>query len=83
MDIMELGAIGELVGGVAVIATLIYLASPGAPEHPFRSEGRPLHALNNSYTTVYGLIAQEPDLAEIYAKGLAGGRAKCNRHRSL
>ncbi len=26
MDIMELGAIGELVGGVAVIATLLYLA---------------------------------------------------------
>ena len=26
MDIMELGAIGELVGGVAVLATLIYLA---------------------------------------------------------
>ncbi len=27
MDIMELGAIGELVGGVAVLATLIYLAT--------------------------------------------------------
>ena len=27
MDIMELGAIGELVGGVAVSVTLIYLAS--------------------------------------------------------
>ncbi len=26
MDIMELGAIGEMVGGVAVLATLIYLA---------------------------------------------------------
>ena len=26
MDIMELGAIGELVGGIAVIATLVYLA---------------------------------------------------------
>ena len=26
MDIMELGAVGELVGGVAVIATLVYLA---------------------------------------------------------
>ena len=26
MDIMELGAIGELVGGVAVIGSLIYLA---------------------------------------------------------
>ena len=26
MDIMELGAIGELVGGVAVLLTLIYLA---------------------------------------------------------
>ena len=25
MDIMELGAIGEMVGGVAVLATLIYL----------------------------------------------------------
>ncbi len=25
MDIMELGAIGELVGGVAVIASLMYL----------------------------------------------------------
>ncbi len=27
MDIMELGAIGELVSGVAVIATLAYLAA--------------------------------------------------------
>ena len=27
MDIMELGAIGELVGGVAVVATLVYLAA--------------------------------------------------------
>ena len=27
MNVMELGAIGELVGGVAVIATLIYLAA--------------------------------------------------------
>ncbi len=27
MDVMELGAIGELVGGVAVIATLVYLAA--------------------------------------------------------
>ena len=27
MDIMELGAVGELVGGVAVIATLVYLAA--------------------------------------------------------
>ena len=26
MDIMELGAIGELVGGVAVIGTLVYMA---------------------------------------------------------
>ncbi len=26
MDIMELGAIGELVGGVAAVATLLYLA---------------------------------------------------------
>ena len=26
MDIMELGAIGELVGGVAVLVTLVYLA---------------------------------------------------------
>ena len=26
MDIMELGAIGELIGGVAVIATLVYLS---------------------------------------------------------
>ena len=26
MDILELGAIGELVGGVAVLATLLYLA---------------------------------------------------------
>ncbi len=27
MDIMELGAIGELVGGVAVLVTLAYLAT--------------------------------------------------------
>ena len=28
MDIMELGAIGELLGGVAVLVTLFYLHSP-------------------------------------------------------
>lgn len=27
MDLMELGAIGEMVGGVAVVVTLIYLAT--------------------------------------------------------
>ncbi len=46
MDIMELGAIGELVGGVAVIASLIYVGlqvrhgSRAAQQSAYNSDAR-------------------------------------------
>ena len=47
MDIMELGAIGELLGGLALLVTLIYLAvqvrntrkTPSSGERPCSSAG--------------------------------------------
>lgn len=72
MNIMELGAIGEIVGGVAVIGSLIYVGLQ-VHQNTLSQRGATLHALNDSYTAVYGLIAQDPTLADIYAKGLSGG----------
>ena len=70
MDIMELGAIGELVGGVAVIATLIYLAVQ------IRQNTRAVRAsaLDSSVTSIMsvrGSIVESAELSEIFDKGLA------------
>jgi len=69
MNLMELGAIGELVGGVAVLATLIYLAAQ------VRQNTRYTHR------TVYGSaardcsdwmmeLARDGELSQIYHRGL-------------
>jgi hypothetical protein len=62
MDIMELGAIGELVGGVAVIVTLIYLALQvrnGAQEQRAASMSNATHEL----ATVAAAFASEEGAA--------------------
>lgn len=70
MDIMELGAIGELVGGIAVIASLIYI---GAQIRQNTAATRAETALEASrlYSDFHATVIQTPDLASIYQRGTA------------
>jgi hypothetical protein len=66
MDIMELGAIGELVGGVAVIATLIYLAVQ-IRQSTALAQGTAQRDLMNSFQLNLDRIARDPG---VWHKGL-------------
>ncbi len=67
MDIMELGAIGELVGGVAVIATLVYLAVQlQQTKEMMRAESARSTAKDYS-AFMYELI--EPGRMELFRRG--------------
>ncbi len=59
MDIMELGAIGELVGGVAVIATLIYLALQ-IRQNTNLAQGTAQRELMDSFQANIDRVAQDP-----------------------
>ncbi len=78
MDIMELGAIGELVGGVAVIGSLIFVGfqvrhNSVLTEQTGRIAGATmLQETNKSYADFFRLIAASPELASIYSKGRRG-----------
>jgi len=64
MDIMELGAIGELVGGVAVIVTLIYLALQ--VRHNTRVAESSVHYQMLSITNDhYTLTTSNPELSDL------------------
>ncbi len=73
MDIMELGAIGELVGGVAVLLTLIYLAVPVRQSTAVQRQSARLaagDAVQNSvgrFTAFRHLVANEGS-GEVWAK---------------
>ena len=70
MDITTLAAWGEFIGGIGVIASLIYLASQ------IRQNSRLLRAATTSATTQtriswIALPAQDPELTRIFYGGLA------------
>ena len=70
MDITTLAAWGEFIGGVAVVASLLYLASQ------IRQNSRLLRASTTAASSeveiaVNTLIAQEPDVARSFRAGLA------------
>ncbi len=68
MDIMELGAIGELVGGVAVLATLLYLAlQVRQGNHIARQNAS--QALMGATFELAGRVAVDRGLAEVWAHG--------------
>ena len=69
MDIMELGAIGELVGGVAVIGSLVFV---GVQVRSSRLQGRlsTLTALDKGWNDINAQMAQDPDLGLLWSKGL-------------
>ena len=66
MNIMELGAIGELVGGVAVIATLIYLAVQVRQSRDLALAGAQREVLAG-YQTVIERVSERP---ELFQRGL-------------
>ena len=78
MDIMELGAIGELVGGVAVIATLIYLAlqvrqnSDAIRWSNDCAQASSVQDSNCLYVRVLSQLSQDAELASIYHRATTG-----------
>ncbi len=69
MDIMELGAIGELVGGVAVIATLVYLAIQ--VRHGTRAaRSAAYQAAVTSVAEFTRLVGSDPATAALFHNGL-------------
>ncbi len=70
LDITTLAAWGEFIGGIAVVASLIYLASQ------IRQNSRLLEATNSSTRTqsmsaASLALAQDPDVSRIFWEGLA------------
>ena len=71
MDIMELGAIGELVGGVAVIGTLIYLATQ--VRHASKLARTSAHLeINQSISSILGDIGKDLELHHFWFTSLYG-----------
>ena len=70
MDIMELGAIGELVGGVAVVASLVYIGVQIRQNTAATRAGTALEA-SRLYSDFHATVNQTPDLAGIYGRGTA------------
>lgn len=65
MTIQDLGAIGELVGGIAVIITLIYLALQ-IRQNTSSIEGATEQSIMDHEMAMYNLIAQHPN---VYRRG--------------
>lgn len=69
MDIMELGALGELVGGIAVLVTLAYLALQ------IRQSGRTSslnagHSIANEIATFLERLALDPEVHSVWERGI-------------
>ena len=77
MDIMELGALGELVGGVAVIATLLYLAVQ-IRQATSVAQGTAEQELMDAVQRISDQIARQP---ELWQKGLASFVSLRNREQ--
>jgi len=76
MDIMELGAIGELVGGVAVIGSLVYLALQvrQSNQQAFRQNAIALNdsaqAGRRELTSMFVALSGDPELCHLVRHGL-------------
>ncbi len=70
MDITTLAAWGEFLGGIAVIVSLIYLASQ-IRQNSKLMRSSTASATATSNTAVNTLIVQDPEVARIYSAGMA------------
>ena len=77
MSLQELGAIGELIGGLAVLLTLIYLAIQTKQTRVAAEETANFASSQATYTTVdtylnwRTLIVYNPDVSKVIAKARA------------
>lgn len=69
MTIQDWGAIGELIGGVAVIVTLIYLALQ-IRQNTRAIKLSTVHGIAESFRSQYALVGQSDSVAELYTTGL-------------
>ena len=67
MDLMELGALGELVGGVAVVATLLYLAAQVRQGTKQAAASLMLTTVGN-FNRNHEIVLANPDHARLLAK---------------
>ena len=68
MDIMELGAIGELLGGIAVIGSLIYVGLQ-VRQNTRAVSASTFHAVASVTSDTVTRIAENPELAALIEKG--------------
>ena len=71
MDIMELGAIGELVGGVAVLVTLTYLARQVRQTNKTASASG-FNSLTSLDVTVNSVLLRDRDICELIVRARRG-----------
>ncbi len=77
MTLQDLSAIGEVVGSLAVVVSLIYLAhqigqsSRQLEQNSRHIEASMYHATNDAFIRWYALLAQDASLAELWRRMLA------------
>jgi hypothetical protein len=69
MDVMELGAIGEMVGGVAVIASLVYVGFQ-LRQSTHAQNAATIESHLHTLVTMNNLIAGDSELARIMSEGV-------------
>jgi hypothetical protein len=69
MDFQALGSIGELLGGIAVVASLIYVASQIRQNTEVASVTNHQNALS-IFSTFTDWVVRDPKLADLYRHGL-------------
>ena len=78
MTIEEWGAVGEVVGAVGVIVSLVYLGhqirlnSSQVLQNSKHIEASIYHATNEGFSEWYGLVASDATLADAWGRLLAG-----------
>ena len=68
MTFQDWGAIGELVGGVAVIATFVYLAIQ-IREYRLGMNSATFHATMQGFNQINVMLGADPTLAEVLDRG--------------
>ncbi len=69
MTIQDVGSIGELVGAIATVATLVYLAIQ-IRSNTLALRSTAAHSVHESFATWYRMLAGDAGLSELMAKGL-------------
>jgi hypothetical protein len=78
MDWDAIGAVGEILGALAVVATLFYLSfqmkqnSASLDRANDYAQASSIHESNALFTQVFSPIIQDPQMAAIYVKALDG-----------